>query len=62
QARLDNKNINVKDVMDTWTLQMNYPVVSVSRDCTGSKNLMVHQERFLVNRNASEIGKYVSPF
>ncbi|KAI8743538.1 thyrotropin-releasing hormone-degrading ectoenzyme, partial [Biomphalaria glabrata] len=62
QARLDNKNINVKEVMDTWTLQMNYPVVTVTRDFSRHDALTVHQERFLLNRDAPEQGRFTSPF
>ncbi|KAH9512377.1 hypothetical protein Btru_039352 [Bulinus truncatus] len=62
QARRDNKNINVKEVMDTWTLQMNYPLVTVTRASGVSNALTVQQERYLQNPDAPELGKYVSPF
>ncbi|KAI8743558.1 thyrotropin-releasing hormone-degrading ectoenzyme, partial [Biomphalaria glabrata] len=44
QATMDNKLINVKDVMDPWLHQMNYPLVTIKRD--GPK-LVLRQERFL---------------
>ena len=45
-------------VMDTWTLQMGYPVVNVTRE--GSK-LKLEQERFLLNpRGTHSVQK--SPF
>ncbi|KAK0040787.1 thyrotropin-releasing hormone-degrading ectoenzyme, partial [Biomphalaria pfeifferi] len=62
QVKRDNKNINVKEVMDTWILQMNHPLVTVTRDCNSENSLVVRQERFLLNRNAPETGKYTSPF
>ncbi|KAH9512381.1 hypothetical protein Btru_039358 [Bulinus truncatus] len=62
QAAIDNKDINVKAVMDTWILQMNYPVVTVRRVLGSSNTLSVTQERYLEHRNASELGKYESPF
>ena len=40
--------VSVKEIMDTWTLQMNYPVVRLERDqespCTGR----LTQQRFLL--------------
>ncbi|KAH9523941.1 hypothetical protein Btru_047575 [Bulinus truncatus] len=62
QARLDNKNIDVKEVMDTWILQMNYPLVTVTLDLNLPNTIRVGQERYLQNFNMSEQGKYVSPF
>ncbi|KAK0044048.1 aminopeptidase N [Biomphalaria pfeifferi] len=44
QAAMDSKHINVKDVMDPWLHQMNYPLVTIKRD--GPK-LVLRQERFL---------------
>jgi len=46
---LDN-GLTVKQVMDTWTLQMGYPVVSVMRSQDGS-SATVSQERFLLVKN-----------
>ena len=41
-------NVYVKTIMDTWTLQQNYPVVHVKRNYTSNKAVLT-QERFLVN-------------
>ena len=35
-------------VMDTWTLQMGYPVVTVVRDYTSSGKAAISQQRFLL--------------
>jgi len=37
QAHADNvldENISVKEIMDTWTLQTGFPVITVTRDYT----------------------------
>ncbi|KAK0064997.1 thyrotropin-releasing hormone-degrading ectoenzyme, partial [Biomphalaria pfeifferi] len=62
QVILDNKTLDVKEVMDTWILQMNYPLVTVTRDDNSNATLRVQQERFLLNPNAADPGKYTSPF
>jgi len=59
QSRNDGGNVDVKAIMDTWTLQMNYPVVKVTR--TGN-SLQFQQSRFLKNSNAEDPGKYHSQF
>ena len=60
QAQLDGKNLAVKDIMDTWTLQMNYPVVTLTQ--SDKDNVKVTQTRFLLDRNAMDPGKYASPY
>lgn len=42
--------VNVKDVMDTWTLQMGYPVVTVERH--GNKFILT-QQRFLTDGSST---------
>ncbi|ESN97056.1 hypothetical protein HELRODRAFT_85912 [Helobdella robusta] len=39
------ENINVKEMMDTWTLQMGFPVVSIIRN---GRQVTCHQERFVI--------------
>ncbi|UYV77000.1 hypothetical protein LAZ67_14002774 [Cordylochernes scorpioides] len=47
-----NKEIDVKKVMESWTLQTGFPVVTIKRDYpTGTAEIT--QARFLVDRNAS---------
>ncbi|XP_052782181.1 putative aminopeptidase-2 isoform X1 [Mya arenaria] len=59
QSRIDGKVTDVKGIMDTWTLQMNYPVVMVT---TNGSQLRFQQSRFLKNSAANDTGKYPSPF
>ncbi|XP_053387798.1 aminopeptidase N-like [Mercenaria mercenaria] len=56
----DNRISNVKEIMDTWTLQMNYPVVKITYNRTGQ--ITVEQHRYLQDPNAMDPGKYTSPF
>ena len=41
--------INVKAIMDTWTRQMGFPVVNVTRN---KSTVMLTQKRFLINPDA----------
>ncbi|XP_041356302.1 aminopeptidase N-like [Gigantopelta aegis] len=60
QATEDGKSINVKDVMDTWTLQMNYPTIRVTR--ANANTLKISQSRFLKDPTATDPGKFISTF
>ncbi len=45
-------DMDVKEIMDTWTLQMGYPVVTITRDydrADGVIQFNATQERFLLN-------------
>merc|ERR1712020_491946 len=42
------KDMDVKTVMDTWTLQMGFPVITVTRDYT-SQTAEARQSRFLIS-------------
>ena len=45
-------DLTVKDIMDTWTLQMGYPVLNVNREFTNNTGRVeVSQERFLLIQN-----------
>ncbi|XP_062913798.1 thyrotropin-releasing hormone-degrading ectoenzyme-like isoform X1 [Mobula hypostoma] len=43
------ENINIKEIMDSWTLQMGYPVVTIIRDEKSVDLLTVKQEIFIYN-------------
>lgn len=48
-------DVTVKDIMDTWTLQTGYPVITVTRDY-GAGSARVHQQRFLLRQlNATDV-------
>lgn len=44
-------DVTVKIIMDTWTLQMGYPVIKVTRDPDGT-SATVSQERFLLVKSS----------
>ena len=46
--------------MDTWTLQMGYPVLTFTKK--SGNTYTVSQERFLYDRNTNVTTKYTSPF
>ena len=53
--------LTVKQIMDTWTLKMGYPVVTLSRDYTNNK-MVAEQKWFLLNPlnkvSQAEMDKY----
>ncbi|ROT77107.1 putative aminopeptidase N [Penaeus vannamei] len=53
------QDVTVKMIMDTWTLQMGYPVIYVKRSLDGTSAILT-QERFLLERgtNSSNIRDY----
>ena len=52
-------DLDVKGVMDTWTLQMGYPVVKLTRK---GSTYMAEQSPFLLNPNSKHSEEYNSPF
>lgn len=58
----DSSVINLKDVMEPWVRQMNYPVVSVIRDFNDNNVVHVTQKRFLADPTAKDPGVYKSPY
>ncbi|XP_063436787.1 aminopeptidase N-like [Mytilus trossulus] len=62
QSVIDGKLQQVNDVkriMDTWTLQMNYPTVFMKRK---GNNITLSQSRYLRDKTATDPGKYNSTF
>jgi aminopeptidase N len=45
------KDVNITRVMDTWTRQMGYPVVTATREPNGT--ITLKQERFLFDQDAN---------
>lgn len=52
-------SLNVKEMMDTWTLQMGYPVITVRRE---GRQITASQERFLYNPRTNLSDEFPSPF
>ena len=55
QMRTLDPSQTVKAVMDTWTLQMGYPVVKVERSYLSdqAERVFISQERFLLTKDNS---------
>lgn len=51
-------SVNVSAIMDTWTLQMGFPVVTVAKEGSGYR---FRQQRFLADPEANTTG-LVSPY
>ncbi|XP_069813572.1 thyrotropin-releasing hormone-degrading ectoenzyme [Dendropsophus ebraccatus] len=45
----EGKSVNIQEVMDQWTLQMGYPVITIIRNETVDDGITVTQEHFLYN-------------
>lgn len=43
----EGKDVNIKEVMDCWTLQMGYPVVTISKNDSMDRRLTITQEHFI---------------
>ncbi|KAK6292344.1 hypothetical protein J4Q44_G00369280 [Coregonus suidteri] len=48
----EGKDINIKEVMDCWTLQMGYPVVTISKNHSLDRSVTITQEHFVYDRDA----------
>lgn len=46
------ENTTIKEIMDTWTLQTGYPVLTATVDENG--DLTITQKRYLLNRDINE--------
>lgn len=47
------QDVSIKDIMDTWTLEIGYPVVNVTRDYQDG-SLVLRQQRFLLRHGDSD--------
>jgi len=54
QAKVNNVSLptSIKEMMDTWTLKMGYPVITVNRNYR-SQTVSLTQERFLLQRRSN---------
>ncbi|XP_077977945.1 putative aminopeptidase-2, partial [Glandiceps talaboti] len=52
EADQDKKKTDVKEVMDTWILQMGYPIITLSRD---GNSIHAEQERFIMDPNETPV-------
>ncbi|XP_062863307.1 thyrotropin-releasing hormone-degrading ectoenzyme-like [Trichomycterus rosablanca] len=48
----NGKDINIKKVMDGWTLQMGYPVVTISKNESLDNTVTISQEHFIYDTDA----------
>ncbi|KAM4678419.1 thyrotropin-releasing hormone-degrading ectoenzyme [Discoglossus pictus] len=48
----EGKFVNIQEVMDQWTLQMGYPVITIIRNETVDEYIAITQEHFLYNIDA----------
>ncbi|KAL3884512.1 hypothetical protein ACJMK2_024647 [Sinanodonta woodiana] len=60
ESNKGSKPVNVKDIMDTWVLQMNYPTVYVK--VVNTSTLELTQKRYVRDPNATDPMKYNSSF
>ncbi|MBN3324836.1 TRHDE protein, partial [Atractosteus spatula] len=50
--RKEGKDINIKEVMDRWTLQMGYPVVTIIKNDSMDNSITITQEHFIYDIDA----------
>lgn len=53
--KISSKNLAISDIMDTWTRQMGYPVLQLTR--VGQGNYRVEQERYLTDPSLAAISQ-----
>jgi len=53
------KNVEIEEVMDTWTLQMGYPVVTVTQN---GDRISATQQRFLFHPQSNFTEEFMSPY
>ncbi|KAA0721120.1 Thyrotropin-releasing hormone-degrading ectoenzyme [Triplophysa tibetana] len=50
--RREGKDIDITEVMDRWTLQMGYPVVTISKNDSLDNSVTISQEQFVYDTDA----------
>ncbi|KAK3517238.1 hypothetical protein QTP70_001391 [Hemibagrus guttatus] len=50
--RREGKDVDIKELMDGWTLQMGYPVVTISTNESPENTVTISQEHFLYDTDA----------
>jgi len=60
ESCIQGRCVDVKHMMDTWTLQMGYPVIDVKH--LHGNQYLVSQERFLYFTDTNVTSEYISPF
>lgn len=48
------RELSVKEIMDTWTLQVGYPIIKVDRNYD-TNSAQISQSRYLVDRNKKQV-------
>ena len=48
----NGKYVNIQEVMDQWTLQMGYPVITILGNTTTEKRLIITQQHFIYDISA----------
>ena len=61
QARIEGSDVSVQEVMDTWVLQMGYPVVTVNIN-RQSGSAQISQKHFLMDHTKEPDTTYPSTF
>jgi pyroglutamyl-peptidase-2 len=50
--RRNGKYVNIQEVMDQWTLQMGYPVITILGNTTAENRILITQQHFIYDIGA----------
>lgn len=48
----NGKYVNIQEVMDQWTLQMGYPVITILGNATAENKIIITQQHFIYDISA----------
>lgn len=48
----NGKYVNIQEVMDQWTLQMGYPVITILGNTTAENRIIITQQHFIYDISA----------